>query len=510
MKSVIIIGAGLGGIAAAARLAREGYQVSVYEKQTSPGGRTEVVSKDGFRFDAGPTLFLMPEVWRNTYADLGARMDDYLDLVRIDPTYRVHFHDGSSIDLTSSLIDMRDQLEQIEPGSFSKYLRYVDEGYRHYTLSLEKFVGVNFYTIFDEFKPANLPLLFQLKALQKHAPNVARYFKDPRLQAAFSFQNMYLGLSPYDAPATYSLLQYTELAEGVWFPRGGLYRSIETLVEIAQELGVRFYYNAAVTSIDIEAGRAVGVTLQSGEKLRADIVVANADLPYVYAELLKDQRMIQSLEKMKYTSSSIMFYWGFKAKRSDTLFHHNVFLADHQYKKSFDNIFKQLTLPEEPSFYLNVPSRSEADFAPPDGDGIMVLIPVGHINDEQPQDWEALEGRAREIVFKRLAELGTPYRPENLVFEAGWGPPRYRKALNLAKGAAFGLSHNFTQVGYFRPRNRHDQYKNLYFVGSSTHPGTGLPIVLLSAKLVTQRVLKEMPLEKAVVSRAVKPATEQA
>ncbi len=491
MKSIIVIGAGLGGIAVAARLARSGYQVTVCEKQSTPGGRTEVVQGKGYRFDAGPTLFLMPEVWRQTYADLGERMEDHLDLLRIDPTYRVHFHDGSSIDLTSSLIDMREQLESLQPGVFDNYLRFVSEGYRHYTISLDKFVSRNFYTIFDEFAISNLPMLFQLKALQKHAPNVARYFEDPRLRAAFSFQNMYLGLSPYDAPATYSLLQYTELAEGVWFPKGGLFRSIETLTQIAESLGVRFRYNSTVASIDIDGNRAAGVTLKSGEKLKADIVIANADLPYVYAELLHDEQMKKSLDKKVYTSSSIMFYWGFKGERSPALFHHNVFLADHDYKGSFEKIFKSLTLPDEPSFYLNVPSRTEPDFAPADGDGIMALVPVGHIDDDAPQDWEALEAKARQFVFQKLAQLGMPDLEQRLVFEAKWGPPRYRQALNLVKGAAFGLSHNFFQVGYLRPHNRHDRYRNLYFVGASTHPGTGLPIVLLSAKLVSERIRKE-------------------
>jgi len=495
MNSVIIIGAGLGGIATAARLARAGYQVSVYEKQSSPGGRTEIVQGKGFRFDAGPTLFLMPEVWQQTYADLGEKMEAHLNLKRIDPTYRVHFHDGTYIDLTSNLIDMREQLDSLSPGVFKNYLSFLAEGYRHYTLSLEKFVGRNFFSIFDEFALSNLPLLFQLKALQKHAPNVARYFKDPRLQAAFSFQNMYLGLSPYDAPATYSLLQYTELAEGVWFPEGGLFRTIESLINIAEGLGVRFYYNSTATSIDIENNQAVGITLKSGEKLRADIIIANADLPYVYSDLLGDQAMTRKLDKLVYTSSALMFYWGFKTPRSPSLLHHNVFLADNEYKKSFDNIFKHLTLPDNPSFYLNVPSRSEPGFAPQDGDGIMALVPVGHINDDQPQDWESLESKARRIVFERLVELGLPDLEESLVFEAKWGPPRYLKALNLVKGSAFGLSHNFLQVGYLRPRNRHDRYSNLYFVGASTHPGTGLPIVLLSARLVSERVIKEMPLK---------------
>ena len=493
MNSVVVIGAGLGGIASAARLARQGYQVSVYERISRPGGRTDIIEKDGFRFDVGPTLFLMPEVFAETYAALGERMEDHLDLVRLDPTYRVHFNDRTSLDLSANLQDMQTQLEAIEPGSFGEYLKFLAEGHRHYRLSLEKFVGRNFNSLLEYFSPANLPLLFQLKALVKHADNTARYFKDPRLQAAFSFQNMYLGLSPYEAPATFSLLQYTELADGVWFPRGGMYRAIETMVAIAESLGVRFYYNTPVKSINVEGSRAAGVTLADGTVVRADIVVANADLPYVYSELLPDDGSAERLMNKKFTSSTLMFYWGVEGERAPELLHHNVFLADHAYRASFDSIFGDLTLPNEPSFYVNAATRTEPGFAPPQADSLMVLVPVGHLDAKNPQDWQALESRARRTVIERLEELGVKDLEKRIVFEAKWGPPYYRQALNLAKGAAFGLSHNFLQVGYLRPHNRHARYKNLYFAGASTHPGTGLPIVLLSARLTTERILKEQP-----------------
>ncbi len=510
MPTAVVIGAGIGGLAAAGRLARGGYKVTIVEKAASPGGRASLVEQGDYRFDGGPTLFLMPQVFRDTYAALGERMEDHLELTRLDPTYRVHFHDGTSLDLTAELPRMQEQLEQIEPGSFGRYLGFLEEGYRHYHTSLRSFVGRNFTTPFSYFSLRNLPLMFQVKALVKHAANTARYFRDPRLQAAFSFQNMYLGLSPYQAPATFSLLQYTELADGVWFPKGGMYKVIESLAGIVEGLGVSIRYNSPAMSINVDGGRTSGVTLEGGERLMADVVVSNADLPYTYANLLPAEKIASRLDGMKYTSSALIFYWAVKGERSRELLHHNVFLADHRYRESFDRIFAGLSLPEEPSFYVCAPTRSDPTFAPPEGDSLMVLVPVGHLDEKRPQDWDTLRERAREAVLLRLGEIGVSGVGESIIAEQTMDPPRYRDKLNLMKGAAFGLSHNFRQVGYLRPRNRHARYSNLYFVGASTHPGTGLPIVLISAQLAAERILHEQAPATAARRISQAPAGEAA
>jgi phytoene desaturase len=300
---------------------------------------------------------------------------------------------------------------------------------------------------------------------------------------------MYLGLSPYDAPATYTLLQFTELGEGVWYPRGGMYSAVKSLVGIAEGWGARFHYNTPVQRIDVQQARAVGVTLGSGEQLRADVVIANADLPYAYEHLLPDQAEAERLKRLQYTSATLMFYWGLKGERSRALLHHNVFLSDHRYRESFERIFHDHTLPDEPSFYIHAPVRTVPTFAPQDSDALMVLVPTGHIAEGQTQDWTALQQRAREWVTRRLSALGIQDLAQRIVFERTLTPPDYLHTWNLAKGAAFGLGHNILQVGYLRPQNRHQRYRNLYFVGASTHPGTGLPIVLLSARLVEEHGL---------------------
>lgn len=488
--TAIVIGAGIGGIATAARLAKNGYDVTVLEKNETPGGRCNQIVRDGHRFDIGPTLFLMPEIWEDTFTALGEQMNENLDLTRIDPTYKVHFDDGLQLELTSNIGEMQTQLEKVEKTAFTGFLNYIAEGSKHYKMSVEKFVGRNFYNVFEYLSLGNLPLLFQLKALTKHYANVGNFFKDEHLKAAFTFQNMYLGLSPYDAPATYSLLQYTELAEGVWYPMGGMYAAIQALVKIAEKLGVKFIYNAPVKKILTNENKVLGIVLEDGRPLIADLFIGNADLPYIYKELLPNKAEAQKLENKLYTCSTIMFYWGID-KEYPQMAHHNVFLGG-DYRASFDQIFKDHTLPDVPSFYVHAPSRTDKAAAPAGQDTLYVLVPVSHLDARSKQDWNALVNRAREVVFNRLAkEKGATDLREHIKFEIVYQPEVWKERFNLEKGSAFGLSHNFTQVGYLRPQNRHKQYKNLYFTGASTHPGTGLPIVLLSAKLTTQRILKE-------------------
>ena len=489
--TALVIGAGIGGITAAARLAKNGYSVTVLEKNDQPGRRCNQIIRDGHRFDMGPTLFLMPEVWEETFASLDEKLSDHLDLRRIDPTYKVRFEDEVQLELTSNIGEMQTQLEKVEKTAFTGFLNYIAEGSKHYKLSLEKFVGRNFYNIFEYFSLTNLPLIFQLKALSKHYAHVSRFFKDERLKAAFTFQNMYLGLSPYDAPATYSLLQYTELAEGVWYPMGGMYAGIQALVKVAEKLGVKFIYDAPVKKLLVDGSRIEGAILEDGRIFAADIFVGNADLPYIYDQLLPDRAEAKKLDKKLYTCSTIMFYWGVD-KQYPQIAHHNVFLGG-DYKASFDRIFKDHTLPEEPSFYIHAPARTDESAAPKNQDTLYVLVPVGHLDEKSYQDWDAMVARARQTVLKRLAkEMDINDLTDHIKFEIIHTPKIWKEKFNLVKGAAFGLSHNFWQVGYLRPHNRHTNYKNLYFAGASTHPGTGLPIVLLSARLTTERILKEM------------------
>ncbi|MGD9002601.1 MAG: phytoene desaturase family protein, partial [Anaerolineae bacterium] len=369
------------------------------------------------------------------------------------------------------------------------YLRYLNEGHLQYELAFPHLAGRNFTRLPEFLSLRNLLLLLRIKLLTKHYDSMGNYFSDHRLKAAFTFQDMYLSLSPYEAPAMYSLMQYTELADGIWFPMGGMYSLVEALTSIAQGNGARFIYSTPVAQINIEDRHAAGVTLADRGQMRADIVVANADLPYVYRSLLPDDGMARRLERKRYTCSTVMFYWGVD-KRYPQFGPHNVFLAD-DYRQSLDRVLKDYTLPDEPTFYMHTPVSIDPSLAPEEQDTLVVVVPVGHMNDAAPQDWAAIQKRARQLVLQRLAKMGAADLEEHIKFEVGYTPPDWLSRYNLVKGSTLGLGHNTMQMAYLRPSHRHARYHNLYFVGASTHPGSGLPAVLLSARFATDRILQD-------------------
>lgn len=488
--SVIIIGAGIGGMATAAHLARRGIRVTVLEKNQDAGGRCDFFERDGHRFDTGPTLFLMPLIYEAEFAALGASMHDLLELRRVDPTYHLVFDDASQLKLTSDLDRMREQLEAVEPGSLQGLLRYLEEGDRHYRVAMKRLAGRDFRTALSFFSLKNLPLLFQLKPLLRHYDHMSAFFRTPRLKAAFTFQDAYLGLNPFDAPATFSMMSYTELAHGVWYPKGGMHSVVKALMDIAMQAGVEFVFNAPVSRIEMKDSGARGVVLADGRRLEASTVVANADLTYVYQHLLPDAGPAKRLARKQYSSSTINFFWGLD-KTYPAIGPHTLFLADH-YRENFERISQRRELPEEPSIYVHAPARLDPTMSPPGQDTVIATVPVGHLDESGEQDWDQMRSQARRAVLNRLKNLGITDLEAHLKFEVNYTPLSWQKRYNLAKGATHGLAHNLTQLGYLRPHHRHARYHNLYFVGASTHPGTGVPTVLISAHQVADRVLADM------------------
>lgn len=487
--SILVIGAGVGGIAAAAHLAQHGLHVTVLEKNARPGGRCDRLSRGGHHFDTGPTLLIMPHVYEDEFAALGTSLHELLDLQRVDPTYCLVFDDGSQLALTSDLKAMQEQLEAIEPDSFQGFLRYLDEGHRHYQQAMQHLVNRDFRTAGEFFNLRNLSLLFTLHPFSRHYHHMASYFDQARLKSAFTFQDVYMGLSPFEAPATFSMMPYTELAHGVWYPKGGMYRVVEALMEIAQQAGVEFAFKTAVKQIELNGKSVKGVILEDGQRLEADAVLANADLPYVYQNLLPGDAQAEQLARKRYSCSVISFFWGIDQEYK-ALGPHTLFLADY-YRANFDQISHDLTIPSNASLYIHAPARLDPSMAPAGEDTLIAVVPVGHMNEHEDYAWKALITQARQVVFQRLALLGITDLAAHIKFETCFTPLSWHKRYNLVRGATHGLCHNLMQLGYFRPGNRHPRYHNLYFVGASTHPGTGMPTALISARLTARRMLED-------------------
>ena len=489
-RSVIVIGAGMGGMVSAIHLARQGWNVTVLEKNSRAGGRCDRFSRDGHHFDAGPTLLVMPLLYEAEFAALGASLHEVLDLQRVDPTYHLVFDDGSQLALTSDMKSLQQQLEAFEPGSFPGLLRYLEEGHRHYHIGMERLVHRDFRKASDFFTVKNLPLALQLKPFASHYGNMSAYFDDPRLKAAFTFQDVYMGLSPFEAPATFSMMPYTELAHGVWYPKGGMYSIVEALEELARRAGVTFEFGAPVAQIDVNGSQARGVVLTDGRHLSADAILANADLPYVYKNLLPHDGESKRLERKRFSCSVVSFFWGLD-EPYEQLPPHTLFLAE-DYRDNFKSIIRDLTLPANPSLYVHAPARLDSSMAPQGQDTLIAIVPVGHLSDHSDQDWASIRDAARQHVFRRLRTLGITDLEEHIKFEVNYTPLSWKKRYNLMKGSTHGLCHNLTQLAYFRPSNKHARYHNLYFVGASTRPGTGLPTAMVSGRLAAARIMDEM------------------
>lgn len=502
--SVVVVGAGVGGLSAATHLARRGLDVMVVEKNRRPGGRLGQFTREGHVFSTGPTLLVMPLLYRSELGRLGIDMDAALAPRRVDPTYDIVFDDGARLAMTSDLVAMRDQLEAVEPGSFGGLLRYVDEGRRHYHLAMPRLVDRDFRRLTQFATPANAVLALRIRALSRHYAHMARFFDSPRLKAAFTYQDVYMGLSPFSAPSTFSLTPYSELAHGVWTPNGGMYRIVEVLAEAAEDAGVRLVCGANVRRIEVEGGRATGVVLADGTRLAADAVVANADLAYVYRHLLPDARLADRIDRRTFSGSAISFFWG-TDQPCPELRPHTLFLAD-AYRENFDAIERNAPVPDTPSVYVHAPTRLDPAAAPAGRDTLIAVVPTGHLtyDGDDPERtareeawWDAERDRARAVVLRRLAGIGLGDLADHITVEATATPLTWRDHHNLARGATHGLAHTLFQLAYLRPHNRHARYRNLYFAGASTHPGTGVPTALVSGRFAADRLADDLGLRAA-------------
>ncbi len=487
-KTALIVGAGVGGLCTAARLAKLGYTVTLLEKNAQVGGRANRIVKDGYTFDTGPTLLMMTEVLHDTFAFCGQKLADYAQLIQLEPNYQVLWPDGKKIEVSSNLARFNAELARFDEQAPEQFYRYFADVAHMYRLARSHFIDKNFDRLRDFVSPRHGLHIARRGGLRKLYSFVSSYFADEHLRQLFSFQSMYLGVSPYDAPAVYSTISYMETALGIWYPKGGMYALVQGLAQLAKDLGVTIRTNSAVAEITVENGRACGVELEGGEKLRADIVIANADLLYSYHNLIaENQRPSMTNQKLAgYTlaGSALLFYMGVKHPL-DGLLHHNVFLSK-DFRRNLDEVFHDQTIPTDPAFYAYVPTKTDPSLAPKGRQVLYLLVPVPNL--QTKGDWPKETARIRNQVLARLkAELGYDVAA-HIEVETQFGPQDFAEQYNLVNGSAFGISHTFFQSGYFRPHNKSHDIDSLYFVGASTYPGGGIPMVSLSAKLVVERI----------------------
>jgi phytoene desaturase len=480
MARAIVVGAGLGGLSAAIRLAARGWDVAVYEKNADVGGRASSISAGGYTWDAGPTLIMMPEVLHELFAAAGRRLEDYLDLRRIDPYYRVVFEDGRHVDFTADLPAMVAAVEQIEPGAGRQYLRFLSDAERLSRLTRGAIIERTFGGAADLLNPAVLGPLLRSRPFHTVASEVARHFRSPALRAAFSFQTLYLGTRPDRTPAAYLMIPFVEAALGVWYPMGGTRRIGEAMARLAQELGVVVRTATPVARILTAGGRARGVTLEGGATDRADAVIVNADWAYSQRLLLEGGETALGRD---HGASGVLFCF---AVRGPVPGPHHTFLLSGDFAGNIADVFERRVLPARPSIYLCRPTATDPGLAPAGVELLYVLVPSPTL--ESAVEWQQDLPALRATVLARLARAGIGDLEGRLLAETVLAPEGFRARYNLMHGSAFGLAATLLQSGPFRPTIRSRGCRGLYHVGASVHPGGGVPIVILSGRLAADAI----------------------
>ncbi|MGV3615331.1 MAG: phytoene desaturase family protein [Fimbriimonas sp.] len=478
-KHIVVVGAGLGGLATALRVAHRGHRVTVLEKTDQVGGRNRRVRVGECEFDGGPTLMMMLDPFRKLFADVGERLEDHLELSLCDPNYRVFFQDGTRLDCTSNTARMVAQLrEKFGAEAAARYPGFIGRLGDLYHASMGPFVRRNYDSPLDLASPQALAVCAKHGMLGNLAKGVAREFSDPRLRALFCLQTMYLGLSPYDAPWVYAVLVYMEYGEGVWYPKGGMVEIGHAVARLAEARGAEIRLNAPVAKVE---GKRV--VLESGETIEADAVVCNADLPYAERELLGDAP--PKAEARRYSCSAYMMYIDHEGEIPELL-HHNIVLG-RDFEGNLEQIFQRHEIPDDPAFYAALSRKADPPKAPAGHENLFLLVPCPNLG----HDFTEADARTiQDRVFGRL-ERETSFDRGRIRGMKTTTPYDWAGELNLDRGAAFGLSHDLMQSICFRPSNRSKTHPGVYFVGASTVPGNGLPMVLISAELAEERLVQD-------------------
>ncbi len=476
----LVVGAGFGGLAAAIRLSAMGYRVQVLEKLDGPGGRAYVRRQDGFTFDGGPTIITVPFLFEELWGLCGRKLSDDIDLRLMDPFYRVRFDDGTHFDYSGDPERMRAEVARVSPDDVAGFDKFVAEADLCYQLGFEALGCKAFDSIFDLL--AALPSMARMRAWRTMHGLVASYFKHPKLRMAMSLQTLLIGGNPFSVTGVYSLINALERRYGVYSAMGGTGAIVQGMVNLLQARGVPLRCNAEVKRIMVEDGRATGVQLATGEQLNADIVVCNSDTAWTYRNLVAPEHRRhwtdQRIERGRYSMS--LFVWYFGTDRQYTDVPHHTMVLGPRYEGLLTDIFRHHRLADDFSLYLHRPSATDPSVAPSGCDTFYVLSPVPHL--QSGTDWAQQAEPYRQAVCRRLEETLLPGLSQHVISSHVMTPQNFQDDLLSFKGAAFGLEPLLLQSAWFRPHNRSEDVENLFMVGASTHPGAGVPGVLMSAK----------------------------
>ncbi len=490
MKRIIVIGSGFGGLAIAIRLQARGFQVTLLEKNAKVGGHAYQLQKCGYTFDMGPSLITAPQIIRSVFHAAEKRLEDYLELVKLDPFYRIYFHDGTRLDYSDDGARMKAQMANFNANDAANYDRFMQDCRGIYEAVITGGLGA---TPFMDFKALLkfLPRALKLKALLPAHYFVSRYFQDPRHRFTFSFHPLFIGGNPFRAPSVYLMIPYLEKVGGVWFSKGGMYSMAQAFARVLEELGGEIQTDAEVEEIVVKHGRATGV-IANQKFYAAEAVVSNADWAHTHLKLLKTEHRRKwsdrKVERLDYAMSAFLLYLGVR-RQYPQLMHHTLILSE-RYKELVKDIFDRKILPEDFSMYLHAPTRTDATLAPPGCESLCVLIPVPNLAGDI--DWNLAAKPFAERILKFLEEdFGLQNLRQELEVLEMLTPIDFKLRRNCHLGSAWGIEPKLTQTAYFRPHNRSEEIPNLYFVGANTHPGAGVPGVLLSAEATEKLVLAD-------------------
>jgi phytoene desaturase len=477
------VGAGLGGLACALHLAGAGREVTVVERAAVPGGRAGRLDLNGYRFDTGPTVLTAPDLVAETLGTVGERLEDWLDLVRLDPAYRAHYPDGSTLDVTSDRDRMAQNIADLcGRAEAAGYLRFAAWSERLWRLQRRDFIDRNLDSPRD-LLTANLVKLALTGGFRRLGPKIAQFFRDERTRRIFSFQALYAGLAPNDALALYAVIAYLDTIAGVYYPRGGMHALPVALADVASKHGVTFRYDTTVTRVETRGDRAVAVHTGGGERLAADAVVLNTELAAAYGLLPGPPP--SRLARLRPSPSCVVLHLGARARYAGTA-HHNLHFG-RAWERTFDEVIRRGELMSDPSLLVTNPTRSDNSAAPAGRDTYYVLAPVPNLK-TAPVSWSPAMGRryAGELLATLEArgylDLGLDLELSHVVTPGDWARD------GMVAGSPFSYAHTFRQTGPFRPGNRHPSLSNVVFTGTGTQPGVGVPMVLISGKLAARRI----------------------